>query len=132
MGMDMCRKYLQMGMARAKRYANYSGGRKYVKVKAEDEGDGQDGEGGGKDSEEVQMAKSEGHKGKQEKEEASRIFREVLEKCEAHEGYAEKKRVFLKEQKAWDREQAKLKAMKKGMKDEKGEMSEAEVKDEFG
>ena len=29
-GMDMTRKYLQMGYIRAKRYANHSGGKKYV------------------------------------------------------------------------------------------------------
>ena len=28
-GMDMARKYLQMGYTRARRYANYKGGRKY-------------------------------------------------------------------------------------------------------
>ncbi|KAF2645546.1 hypothetical protein P280DRAFT_465362 [Massarina eburnea CBS 473.64] len=27
-GMDMCRKFLQMGMTRSKRYANHKGGRK--------------------------------------------------------------------------------------------------------
>ena len=30
-GADMARKYLQMGFTRAKRYANYKGGRKYEK-----------------------------------------------------------------------------------------------------
>lgn len=30
-GMDMARKYLQMGYTRARRYANYEGGRKYEK-----------------------------------------------------------------------------------------------------
>lgn len=30
-GMDMARKYLQMGYTRARRYANYKGGRKYNK-----------------------------------------------------------------------------------------------------
>ena len=30
-GMDMTRKYLQMGYTRARRYANYKGGRKYNK-----------------------------------------------------------------------------------------------------
>ena len=131
-GMDMCRKYLQMGMTRAKRYANYSGGRKYVNVKAEDEGDGHDVKEGGKGSQKVQKVKSEGHKGKEEKEEASRIFREVWEKCKAHEGYMEKKRVFLKEQKAWDREQAKLKALKEERTVERRGTIETEIKDEVG
>ncbi|KAL8921198.1 MAG: hypothetical protein Q9208_005808 [Pyrenodesmia sp. 3 TL-2023] len=30
-GMDMCRKFIQMGMTRAKRYANHKGGKKYDK-----------------------------------------------------------------------------------------------------
>jgi hypothetical protein len=29
-GADMCRKFLQMGFTRARRYANYKGGRKYI------------------------------------------------------------------------------------------------------
>ncbi|CAN5407875.1 DUF4385 domain-containing protein [soil metagenome] len=32
-GMDMARKFLQMGYTRARRYANYKGGRKYDKGK---------------------------------------------------------------------------------------------------
>jgi hypothetical protein len=31
-GADLCRKYLQMGYTRSRRYANYKGGRKYDKV----------------------------------------------------------------------------------------------------
>ena len=121
-----------MGMTRAKRYANYSGGRKYVRVKAEDDGDGHDVEDRVEGSQKVQKVKSEGHKGKEEKEEASRIFREVWEKCKAYEGYAEKKRVFLKEQKAWDKEQAKLKALKEASEDKSRGTSETEIKNEVG
>ena len=29
MGMDMCRKFLEMGFTRASRYANHKNGRKY-------------------------------------------------------------------------------------------------------
>jgi hypothetical protein len=57
-------------VTRAKRYANYKGGRKYI---------------GGK--EKVNAIQSQGHEGQQEKEEASRILREVWERCRAHEGY---------------------------------------------
>jgi len=81
----MTRKFIQMGMTRAKRYANHKGGRKY-------------------DAEGKEKAKTE-HEGKAEKEEASRVFREVWERCKAHEGYIEKKRRFVEEQKAWDREE---------------------------
>lgn len=81
----MTRKFIQMGMTRAKRYANHKGGKKY-------------------DAEGKEKAKAE-HEGKAEKEEASRIFREVWERCKAHEGYVEKKGRFMEEQKAWNREQ---------------------------
>lgn len=89
-GMDMARKFIQMGMTRAKRYANHRGGRKY-----DDKGN--------------LLEKSEGHKGKEEKEEASRIFREVWERCRSHEGYQKRKQEFVKEQKEWDKEQEKTK-----------------------
>jgi hypothetical protein len=61
-GMDMARKFIQMGMTRSKRYANYKGGKKY---------DGGKERGG-------QKEKSKGHEGKEEKEEASKC---VLFRC---------------------------------------------------
>ncbi|KAI4167276.1 MAG: hypothetical protein LQ348_007689 [Seirophora lacunosa] len=85
-GMDMCRKFIQMGMTRAKRYANHRGGRKYDRASGRE------------------LAKSEGHAGREEKEEASRVFREVWERCKAHEGYRVMKEGFLKKQKEWERE----------------------------
>lgn len=85
-GMDMSRKFIQMGMTRAKRYANHAGGRKYDKVTGEE------------------LEKSNKHKDYAEKLEASNIFREYWEKCKEHEGYAEKKEAFLAEQKEWDKE----------------------------
>ena len=92
-GMDMCRKFIQMGMTRAKRYANYKGGKKYMKNKDSEE-----------EGKKTQMEKSVSHTGKEDKEEASLIFKGFWEKCRAHEGYQEKKREFQKEQKEWDRE----------------------------
>jgi hypothetical protein len=85
-GMDMCRKFLQMGMTRAKRYANHAGGRKYDKVSGKE------------------LEKSEKHDGRSEKLEASTIFRELWEKAKRHEGYVEKKERFMKEQKEWDKQ----------------------------
>ncbi|EUC40703.1 hypothetical protein COCMIDRAFT_30408 [Bipolaris oryzae ATCC 44560] len=85
-GMDMARKFLQMGMTRAKRYANHAGGRKYDKKTGQE------------------LEKSTGHTGMKEKLEASEVFREVWERAKAHEGYQMKKEAFLKEQKEWDRE----------------------------
>ena len=82
----MTRKYIQMGMTRAKRYANYKGGRKYDKTSG------------------TQNEKSKGHAGQREKLEASEIFRKVWQRCRAHAGYQDKKVAFLREQKGWDRD----------------------------
>ncbi|KAI8955344.1 hypothetical protein F4801DRAFT_586865 [Xylaria longipes] len=86
-GMDMARKFVQMGMTRAKRYANHVGGRKYRKGTREE------------------LPKSENHKDKQEKERASLVFREVWERCRAHEGYRRRKEDFLREQGEWMKNQ---------------------------
>ncbi len=94
-GMDMARKFIQMGMTRAKRYANHKGGRKYDKVSGKE------------------LEKSKGHKDMDEKEAASQVFKQVWERCRSHAGYLEKKE-FLKEQKHWDAEQ---KALSKGKQD---------------
>lgn len=101
-GMDMSRKFLQMGMTRAKRYANHKGGRKYDKVTREE------------------LAKDGDFEGRAEKLEASLIFKEVWEKAKGHEGYRVKKERFLKEQREWD------KAQKKGVKTEVKEEEEGE------
>jgi hypothetical protein len=106
-GQDMARKFIQMGMTRAKRYANYAGGRKYAAAK---DGEGADeGSGGGKGR---QLEKSKGHQGKEEKEKASAVFREVWERCKVHENYLGRKQ-------AWMEETRRLKALQKKMvKDE--------------
>ncbi|KAH5241905.1 hypothetical protein HBI46_195200 [Parastagonospora nodorum] len=117
-GMDMSRKFLQMGMTRAKRYANHKGGRKY-RV------DG-DGEGGGKRK--VELEKCEMGEKEREKEECSLIFRGVWERVKACGGYVEGKERFLKEQKEWDREMKKLKKMKKE-EEEKVEGDDAKVEE---
>ncbi|KAF2659184.1 hypothetical protein K491DRAFT_702435 [Lophiostoma macrostomum CBS 122681] len=85
-GMDMCRKFLQMGMTRAKRYANHAGGRKYSKTTG------------------AELPKSSTHADANEKLEASLIFRELWEEAKNHEGYLSKKEKFLAEQKEWDKQ----------------------------
>ncbi|KAK4690603.1 hypothetical protein P7C71_g6223, partial [Lecanoromycetidae sp. Uapishka_2] len=92
-GMDMARKFLQMGMTRAKRYANHKGGKKY-------------GVGGKAKGQMIEVPK-EDWEGRKEKEEASAIFREVWERAKAWEGYLEMKEEFLRKQKGWDQEQSK-------------------------
>ena len=90
--MDMARKFLQMGMTRAKRYANHKGGKKYAV--------------GGKGNGEMLDGDSEGWKGSEgwkEKDEASRIFKKVWEQARTSKGYQAKKAEFLKRQKEWDK-----------------------------
>ncbi|KAF2156801.1 hypothetical protein K461DRAFT_289177 [Myriangium duriaei CBS 260.36] len=91
-GMDMARKFIQMGMTRAKRYANHKGGRKYAAATADEKGEGKKGR---------ELPRSEGHAGREEKEESSRIFREVWERCRADETYLRLKEEWQKEQKEW-------------------------------
>jgi len=100
--MDMARKFIQMGMTRARRYANHKGGRKYDQVSGKE------------------LEKSKGHKDMKEKEEASLVFRQFWERCRAHEGYVEKKEEFLREQKEWDRERRALSKVAKKVKAEDG------------
>lgn len=91
-GMDMVRKFLQMGMTRARRYANHKGGRKYGP--------------GGKAKGNVLDGDHDGWKGSdscKEKDEASRIFKEVWGRSKASKRYQLKKDEFVKRQKAWDK-----------------------------
>ena len=72
-GADMTRKFIQMGMTRAKRYANHKGGRKY----------GADGK---------QLAKWTGEDAdgkRKEKEEASEIFKGYWRRCLDSEKYVQ-------------------------------------------
>ncbi|KAK3648180.1 hypothetical protein LTR56_007592 [Elasticomyces elasticus] len=106
----MARKFIQMGMTRAKRYANHKGGRKYDRSEREMERDG------GVRSE---LPKSEAHEGRDEKLGASEVFKEVWKRCTSTESYLELKTEFLVEQKVWDREQKKkVKEEKVVVKDE--------------
>ena len=93
-GADMARKFIQMGMTRAKRYANHKGGRKYDRTEREVEKEG------GKRTE---LPKSEGHDGQNEKLMASEIFKEVWRTCTVDEKYLALKTEFTQEQKEWDK-----------------------------
>ncbi|KAK5254533.1 hypothetical protein LTR16_004826 [Cryomyces antarcticus] len=104
-GMDMCRKFIQMGMTRAKRYANHQGGRKYVKGTP------------------VAVKSESGNGQREEKLRASEVFKKVWVRCREHEGYVRRKEEFLAEQKVWDRE-------RKTTKVEKGKEEEVQVKEE--
>jgi hypothetical protein len=111
-GMDMCRKFIQMGMTRAKRYANHKGGRKY-------------GVGGKEGGKVIEVEEGADWEGRREKEEASQVFREVWERARSHGGYLTKKQEFLSRQKEWDTERTRReapvgKAKKRKRKEEDG------------
>ncbi len=67
-GADMARKYLQMGYTRARRYANYKGGKKYDETK--------------------DYKQLERGTGDPEKAEAADVFYKKWKKAEANEQYA--------------------------------------------
>ena len=94
-GMDMSRKFLQMGMTRAKRYSNHKGGKKYEPSPKD---------GRKADREMIKVAVDEEWEGRKEKEEASAIFREVWGRVRDHEPYQEMKKAFLKRQKDWEKQ----------------------------
>ena len=70
-GADMARKFLQMGYTRARRYANYKGGRKYDKPKG--------------------YALRPRGTGEEEKARSAAIFYRAWKAAEANKRYASKK-----------------------------------------
>jgi len=76
-GADMARKYLQMGFTRARRYANYKGGKKYDAEKG--------------------YSLLERGTGEQEKAAAAAIFYERWQAAEAHSVYARLKKQWKNE-----------------------------------
>ncbi len=86
-GADMTRKFIQMGMTRSRRYANHRGGRKY-----------------GKDGKVLPKWTEEDVSGqREEKEEASKIFKEYWQRCTRDESYRVLKDAWSAEKKAWER-----------------------------
>lgn len=82
-GADMTRKYIQMGMTRAKRYANHKGGRKY-----------------GADGKQLEKWSGDDADGKRkEKEDASELFKGYWRRCTSDEEYLELKKQWQKEKK---------------------------------
>jgi len=123
-GADMARKFVQMGMTRARRYANHKGGRKYERSEREGGGRGRSRE----------LERSRGHEGMEEKAEASEVFKRGWEACRADEGYGELKRGFQREQREWDRAvregRVKVEEMDGGSDDGDVEGESIAVKDE--
>ncbi len=84
-GADMSRKFIQMGMTRAKRYANHKGGRKY-----------------GADGKQLQKWSEDDVDGKRkEKEEASEIFKGYWRRCLVSEKYVRLKEDWSKAKKEY-------------------------------
>lgn len=83
-GADMTRKFIQMGMTRARRYANHKGGRKYAK----DTGEELQKWSGGSEEE---------ARKRKEKEDASEIFKVVWRRCIDGEAYKELKADWTRE-----------------------------------
>ncbi|MGB3776065.1 MAG: DUF4385 domain-containing protein [Leeuwenhoekiella sp.] len=84
-GADMARKFLQMGYTRARRYANYKGGKKYEGPVPEDK-KGQSGAHGRK--------QKERGTGDPEKAKAAAIFKLKWEKAKTDKRYIEQKKNF--------------------------------------
>ncbi|KAJ3042806.1 hypothetical protein HDV00_006627 [Rhizophlyctis rosea] len=111
-GMDMARKFIQMGVTRARRYANHKGGRKYVV-----------GEGGQK----VELPRVDVED--EEKAEAARIFGEVLKVVREDEVYVqmmkEHKEKYAGEKVTGKRKRVSPSENTDGVKEEAGSDSEA-------
>lgn len=101
MGADMARKFIQMGMTRARRYANHKGGKKYNKSEREQERDG---------GERTVLPKSTGHAGMEEKAAASEVFKEVWRSCIEDKGYLQLKEAWKKEKALWEKSGKKAKS----------------------
>lgn len=99
-GADMARKFIQMGMTRAKRYANHKGGRKYGKDGVELEKWGEKEKGKGEGGVDVDGDA----KKRREKEEASAIFKAYWRRCTACEEYLKLKQEWTQAKKEWLRD----------------------------
>lgn len=87
-GADMARKFVQMGMTRARRYANHKGGRKYARAT-------------GERLERWTGGTEEEVRKREEKEAASEIFKAVWRRCIEDEEYKKLKEDWIKEKKEY-------------------------------
>lgn len=89
-GADMTRKFIQMGMTRARRYANHKGGRKYAK----DTGEKLEKWAGGSEDD---------IRKRREKEEASEIFKVVWRRCIEDDRYKLLKKDWITDKKDFEK-----------------------------
>ncbi|KAJ4416098.1 hypothetical protein N0V82_006942 [Gnomoniopsis sp. IMI 355080] len=85
-GADMSRKFIQMGMTRARRYANHKGGRKYSKET-------------GTKLEKWSGGSEEDVRKRKEKEDASELFKVVWRRCIEDEDYKSLKQEWVEAKK---------------------------------
>lgn len=88
-GMDMARKFLQMGYTRSRRYANHKGGKKYDGSVPEDK-KGISGAHGRKELPRIAQREQDA-----DKVESARIFYEYYKRALAHPVYMNLKAVFM-------------------------------------
>lgn len=85
-GADMTRKFIQMGMTRARRYANHKGGRKYAKDT-------------GEELEKWSGGSEEDARKRKEKGDASEIFKAVWRRCIEEDRYKSLKEDWTRDKK---------------------------------
>ncbi|PSR83002.1 hypothetical protein BD289DRAFT_436444 [Coniella lustricola] len=103
-GADMARKFIKMGMTRAKRYANHKGGRKYARVEKEAAKAG--GGARGQELDKWTGGTVEEVRKRREKEEASEIFKVVWRRCIADEEYLALKKKWMGEKRVFEQGKA--------------------------
>ncbi|GAA5915832.1 hypothetical protein JCM6882_006814 [Rhodosporidiobolus microsporus] len=106
---DMVRKFEQMGMTRATRYARCPGGHKYDKEMGN------------------LLPTSTDHPGAQEKLESLAGFCVVWERCKTHEGYGRRREEWERERKEWEKGR---KELRRGMGGERGVVKVEEEEEE--
>jgi hypothetical protein len=84
-GMDMARKYLQMGWTRAMRYAKYPGGRKYREREARSASNASGATASNEDGERVEREPQEWYD--EEKREIALVYKEYLDRVREDETY---------------------------------------------
>ncbi|KAI5363160.1 hypothetical protein Slin14017_G068410 [Septoria linicola] len=120
-GSDMARKFIQMGMTRAKRYANHAGGKKYAQSSLELEREHAARTGSTSIThpnhsklKRTELPKSTDHAGQEEKLAASEIFKVLWRQCTSDAGYLKLKEEWQKEKKAWLKAGGKKRETRKG------------------
>lgn len=109
-GADMTRKFIQMGMTRAKRYANHKGTSRAFRILFQEQYScfSQGGRKYGPDGKTLEKWTGEDVSGKRrEKEEASEIFKGYWRRCTSYDKYLELKGQWMKAKDEYKRKDSK-------------------------